>query len=96
MSYCIEFGTSVRKDFKKLGLQRARVVHEVILKKLKIAPLRYGEYLHQPLYPHRKLRIGDVRVVYRVDKDNRLVTVLVVGMRKNAEVYRKAEKRIRK
>lgn len=53
-------------------------------------PYLVGEPLRQSLKGHRKLRVGDYRVIYRVQADK--IIVLKIGHRK--EVYSKVFSRL--
>jgi len=52
------------------------------------APLRKG------LAGLRKLRVGDIRVVYRLEKKRIEVFVVVVGRRADDAVYKEADARM--
>ena len=58
-------------------------------------PDEIGEPLQFELKGYRKLKVfNDYRVVYRVDKKEVLVFILVVGIRRDQEVYEEALKRL--
>lgn len=65
-------------------------IQKAIEIRLTIEPLTYGEPLRRGLYGYRKLRVGDWRVIYKVDKG--LAVILKIGNRKNA--YDRAHLRI--
>ncbi len=52
-------------------------------------PLKYGQPLKRSLRGYRKLRVGDYRIIFRVDKN--AVVALKIGHRK--EVYNRVEVR---
>ena len=54
-------------------------------------PVSAGKPLTQSLKGHRKMRVGDYRVIYRVDEDKNFIRVLIIGNRK--DVYTKVFKR---
>ena len=56
-----------------------RAIEERLLKE----PLKYGQPLKRSLRGYRKLRVGDYRIIFKVEKD--AVIVLKIGHRK--EVY---------
>jgi mRNA interferase RelE/StbE len=53
-------------------------------------PVRAGRPLRQSLAGHRKMRVGDFRVIYRVQGDK--IHILKIGHRK--DVYAKAAPRL--
>jgi mRNA interferase RelE/StbE len=54
-------------------------------------PVSAGKPLRQSLKGHRKMRVGDYRVIYRVDEDTNNIFILIIGNRK--DVYTKIFKR---
>ena len=50
-----------------------------------------GKPLRQSLKGHRKMRVGDYRVIYRVEEDANKIIILIIGNRK--DVYSKIFKR---
>ncbi len=58
-------------------------IKRAIEERLQKEPLKYGQPLKRTLRGYRKLRVGDYRIIFRVDKN--AVIVLKIGHRK--EVY---------
>lgn len=94
MTYNLEFKPSALKEWKKLG----SVVQQQFKKKL-------AERLDNPHIPSArlsgadnlykiKLRQSGYRLVYKVQDDVVIVTVLAVGKRERSEVYQKAMQRL--
>ena len=94
MTYSLDFKKSALKEWKKLG----STLQEQFKKKLK-------ERLENPHVPAAKLSGADniykiklrqsgYRLVYKVEDDVIIVTVLAIGKRERSEVYRKALTRI--
>lgn len=69
----------------KLTIKRA--IEERLLKD----PIMTGEPLRQSLKGHRKLRVGDYRVIYKIQGN--VIIILKIGHRK--EVYKRVFPRIR-
>ena len=60
-------------------------------------PDQVGEPLRFELKAYRKLKIfNDYRIIYRVDKTEVTVFILAVGIRRDAQVYAEAIKRLRR
>lgn len=64
---------------------------------LSVAPEKAGAPLRFELKDYRKLVVlNKYRVVYRVEKEEVLVFVLAVGLRRDSEIYAEALRRIRR
>lgn len=61
---------------------RARV-KKAVEQRLMTEPLRYGNPLRFSHKGHRRLRVGDWRVVYRIDEEIKKVIVLIICHRKD-------------
>jgi mRNA interferase RelE/StbE len=82
---------SVRSDdIPRIGPDAADRIKKAIKNRLMVAPERFGEPLRRGLHGYRKLRVGDYRIVTRMDGDD--VKIFVIGNRK--DVYVRADKRI--
>lgn len=82
----------VEEDFAKLdGSNRQRIIKEVG-EKLSSAPNQFGIPLRGKLKGYRRLRVGDYRVIYRVDHKKATVLVVMVVHRKSK--YKGVERRI--
>ncbi|HHT9119975.1 MAG TPA: type II toxin-antitoxin system RelE family toxin [Candidatus Hypogeohydataceae bacterium YC41] len=89
MDYAIEYGEKAIEDLDALDRPIARRIIRIIRQKLTTSPLEYGTRFkyYQDLY---KLRIGDYRVIYKVDTERQKVFILVIGNRnKIYEILRK-------
>ncbi len=84
------------EDFKRISLEFQQEIIRAIRKKLVINPQSYGEPLRGNYKNYWKLRVGDFRVIYRIDKNQRLVLVIKIGIRRDYEVYKGLVSRLRK
>lgn len=83
MDYIVTFRTETEKDFKRLDQQIA----QRIISKIKwlsenfqlITPLPLQKELHGKY----KLRVGDYRVVYSVNENEKRITIHMVGHRRD-------------
>ena len=93
MEYEIIFDPRVvKQDFKSIGESvKKRIVRE-IKKKLKTSPTDFGKPLQFKLRNLYRLRVGDYRIIYHIDSNELLVTILKIGHR--SEVYEEILKRI--
>ena len=82
MKYAIEYTEFI--DVKRLAaLPKKTLVHmkETIEKKLETRPEVFGKPLRRSLYGYRSLRIGDYRVIYRIEEEKRTVKIFAIGHR---------------
>jgi mRNA interferase RelE/StbE len=63
---------------------RERIL-KAVGEKLSSNPLEFGKPLKGDLKNHRRLRIGDYRVIYKVDQD--IITVLIIEIDHRKDVY---------
>jgi len=80
----------LREDLKKIPSDAKEKIRHVIEARLMHDPVLTGKPLRQSLKGHRKLRLGDWRIIYRIERKN--IIILKIGHRR--EVYHRAEKRI--
>ena len=73
----------VHKDLPRLSIDVKQRIRIAIEKKLGIAPHEFGTPLRRSLKGYWKLRVGDWRVIYKLE--NTTVEVLRIGHRR--EVY---------
>ena len=93
MNYQIIYEEAViREDFPRLGESvRQRIIKEVG-KKLSVAPNQFGRPLEDVLKGYRRLRVGDYRVIYRVDNTSVLVVMVIHRRTKYKEVKERVSK----
>lgn len=85
-----------KEDFKGIDKNDQQKIIKTIRKKLTTDPERYGQPLKRDLKGLWKLRVGQYRVVYQIEKDKILVYVVKVGFRRDEEVYKETIQRIRR
>lgn len=85
----------LKKDFRKIGLEDQRKIIRAIRQRLATRPKDYGEPLRGELKGFWKLRVGQFRVIYEIHEDQVVVSVIMVGFRRDEEVYRAALGRLR-
>ena len=77
-------------DIPKLSTSDKNKIKKAIEEKLIYHPEIFGKPLRRSLKGYRKLRVGDYRVIYRIEGIR--VKILCIGHR--SVVYQKADKRI--
>jgi mRNA interferase RelE/StbE len=95
MAWTLAYHPEVQDDFRRLGRVEARNIQAVIIDRLQNGePEKSGKLLHGALAGYRRLRTGATRIVYRIEKQKIEILVIAVGMRRDDEVYEKANKRV--
>lgn len=86
MAYIIIYHPDIPKeDLSGIPRNIKDIIRRAIETRLMFDPFLFGEPLRQSLKGHRKLRVGDYRVIYRVEGGK--IIVLKIGRRK--DIYRK-------
>ncbi len=73
----------VKKDIPALPKKIRARIKKAIEQRLANQPLHYGKPLRYSLKGHRRLRVGEWRVVYRIENRGKKVIVLIICNRKN-------------
>lgn len=95
MAWKVEFHHEVADDLDNLGDSAATKILKAIEDKIENGePDKLGTPLRGVLAGHRRIRVGDTRIVYRLDQGAVEVLIVAVGARRDKEVYHAAEKRI--
>ena len=79
------------EDLKIIPANIRNRIRKAIENRLLTEPILSGQPLRQSLKGHRKLRVGDWRVIYRVESDS--VIILKSGNRK--DVYKEVFRRVK-
>lgn len=81
----------IEDDISRLSTSTKKQIKTAIERKLMQDPERFGAPLRRGLFGYRKLRVGDYRVVFRIqDKKVKIFAII-----KRSEVYSKVIKRIK-
>jgi mRNA interferase RelE/StbE len=89
MAWKIELDEGARKDLKKLNPQTSQRILRFLFDRLAALenPRSIGEALQGPKFGEFwKYRVGDCRIISRIEDD--IVTVIVVAIGNRREVYR--------
>lgn len=95
MTWRVIYHHEVAEDLEDLGRYQARAVLKAIESRIRDGePEKTGKPLSGELAGCRRIRSGDVRIVYRVHAEIVEVLIVAVGPRRNDEVYKTALKRV--
>ena len=86
----------LKEDFKGIDRSLIQLILKSIYKKLSMDPESYGSPLSGNYRGYWKLRVGDYRVIYRIIKDEILVIVIKVGIRRDDQIYKELIYRLQK
>ena len=91
MSYLIRHQSEVLEDIRQIPENLRLRIQRAINHRLGTAPDLYGERLGKDLAGLWKLRVGDYRVVFKLDTEAKRVTIWCIRNRKN--VYPETQRR---
>ncbi|MEK7218031.1 MAG: type II toxin-antitoxin system RelE/ParE family toxin [Patescibacteria group bacterium] len=87
MKYKVDYQTiEGLKRLKKIAKEDLREIRAAIEEKLTVAPVWFGKPLQHSLRGHRRLRVGNYRVIYRIVRD----VVKIIHIAHRSVVYRDA------
>lgn len=82
--YQIEYFESVVcDDIPDLSTSAKKIIKKAIEERLMVDPIGFGKPLRYSLKGHRRLRVSDYRIVYRIEPDNHVVIIIAIKHRKN-------------
>ncbi len=84
MSYEIEYLPRViSRDLPALPKTMAEKIQKAINQRLTTDPLQYGKPLRFNLTGYRRLRVGDWRVIYYLERKTNIVVITAIDHRKD-------------
>lgn len=75
----------ISKHIPALPLSMKILIKRAIEDRLMVDPIRLGKPLRYSLKNHRRLRVGDYRVVYRIDIPT--YSVIIVAIKHRKDIY---------
>ncbi|MEO0627020.1 MAG: type II toxin-antitoxin system RelE/ParE family toxin [Bacteroidota bacterium] len=87
MSWTVEFERLARKEFKKLGVPDQKKIIRYLREKVAPDPRRFGKALGGNLSGLWRYRVGDHRIVCRIEDDN--LVVLIIRIAHRSRVYQR-------
>lgn len=94
MTYKLDFKKSAYKEWNKLGATLREQFKKKLLERLDNPHVPASKLSGADNLYKIKLRQSGYRLVYKVEDDVIIVTVLAVGKREHSDVYKKAMHRI--
>lgn len=93
MTYKLEFLPSALKEWQKLGHPLREQFKKKLCERLELPRIPAAALHGMPDHYKIKLRAAGYRLVYRVEDERVVVTVVAVGKRERGAVYEAAGKR---
>ena len=82
--FAIEFIDQDALDqFKTLPKAIQKTLGTAMRDRLEVDPVSFGKPLRYSLKGHRRLRVGDYRIVYRINEETKIVLIVAVDHRKD-------------
>jgi mRNA interferase RelE/StbE len=82
--YQIEYLENVAlEDIPALPKTMKQLVRKAIETRLAVEPIGLGKPLRYSFVGHRRVRVGDYRIVYRVNVESHIVTIVFIKHRKD-------------
>lgn len=72
----------VQEDIPKISQPFKQSIKKAIEERLTVDPISFGKPLQFSLKGFRRLRVGNYRIVYRVDDEQKIVIVVIIDHRK--------------
>ena len=89
--FTVRYHPAVRdEDIPRLSKAVRQRIRKAIEERLTTAPHEYGQPLRKTLKGYWKLRVGDYRIVFKVEKK----TVVILGIRHRKDVYEEVEESV--
>jgi mRNA interferase RelE/StbE len=81
--YKIQYENTVTtEDIPALPLSVKQMIKKAVEDRLMVDPVSYGKPLRFSLKGHRRLRVSDYRIIYRIDHEKDLVIIVAIKHRR--------------
>ena len=88
MAWTIDFDKKAKKEFSKLDKSSQKQIDKFLLKLMKSTnPRKFGEALKGNMQLFWRYRVGDYRLICKLE--DKVLTVMVLRVKHRKEVYRK-------
>jgi len=81
--FIIEFEPGIEEKLRCFTKPVQKRITSAIYEKLTMAPLEFGKPLRHEWASHRRLRVGDYRVIYKVIEEKVIVFIVEIDHRKD-------------
>lgn len=81
--YKIEYVESIKEDLASISKANRKQIRKAIEKKLGTNPIEFGKPLQYSLKGLRRLRVGDYRVIFKIEEEEDIVLIVKIGHRRD-------------
>lgn len=74
----------VRDDIPALAKSARELIRKSIEHRLTVDPVSYGKPLRYSLSGHRRIRVSNYRIIYRIAEEEKTVYIMTIVHRKDA------------
>jgi addiction module RelE/StbE family toxin len=75
----------IRKDIPKISSTAKLLIKQAIEARLMTDPIGFGKPLRYSLKGHRRLRVSNYRIIYRIEPE--IKTVIIIAIKHRKDVY---------
>ncbi len=75
----------VKRDIPNLPNRLKKTIKKAIEERLMVDPVAFGKPLRYSLSGHRRLRVSDYRILFRIEAESKTVVTIAIKHRK--EIY---------
>ncbi len=90
MDYTVHYHHNIPDDLSSIPSNIKTRIKKAIEQRLMTDPIKYGDYLRRSLKGYRKMRIGDYRIIYKINKKE--ILIFKIGHRKDVYKSQKSRK----
>ncbi len=84
IKYNIEYIEEVvKKHIPSLPSTVKKLIKTAIEERLMVDPINFGKPLQYSLKGHRRLRVSDYRIIYRIETNENIVLIIAIKHRKD-------------
>lgn len=84
--YRVDYLESViEDDLPTLSTTAKNLIKKAIEERIMVDPIGFGKPLRYSLKGHRRLRVSDYRIVYRIESETE--TVIIIAIKHRKDVY---------
>ena len=73
----------VKEHIPHLAKSAKQLIQKAIEERLTADPMHFGKPLRYSYKGHRRLRVSDYRIIYRIDEASHTVFIVTIGHRKD-------------
>lgn len=73
----------VKEDIPQLSTTAKKLIKKAIEERLMVDPIGFGKPLRYSLKGHRRLRVSDYRIVYRIESEKHSIIIIAIKHRKD-------------